>query len=59
MSDCRYAVNTSISGWILFRGAAHETLPEDAASRAIAKALHMAESFRAGLLPFDPLWKPR
>lgn len=46
--------------WLdLFRSAARETLPEEAALRAIAKAEHMAESFRAGLLPFDPLWKPR
>lgn len=45
--------------WLaLFRPAAYETLPEDAACRAIAKAEHMAESFRAGLFLLDLLWKP-
>jgi hemoglobin len=42
--------------WLdLFRVAAKETLPEVAAKAAIAKAEHMAESFRAGLFPFDPV----
>lgn len=42
--------------WLeLFRPAAQETLPEMAARQAIAKAEHMAESFRAGLFPFDPI----
>ncbi|WP_022982933.1 group III truncated hemoglobin [Ideonella sp. B508-1] len=45
--------------WLeLFRPAARETLPEGAARAAIAKAEHMAESFRAGLFPFDPI-EPR
>ncbi len=44
------------SQWLdLFRPVATETLPPEAASRAIARAEHMAESFRAGLFPFDPL----
>jgi hemoglobin len=42
--------------WLaLFRQAALETLPEEAATRAIARAEHMAESFRAGLFPLDPI----
>jgi hemoglobin len=42
--------------WLnLFRPAAAETLPEEAAVRAIAKAEHIAESFRRGLFPFDPV----
>lgn len=42
--------------WLsLFRPAANETLPEEAAIRAIAKAEHIAESFRRGLFPFDPI----
>ena len=40
--------------WLeLFRPTALETLPEDLALKAIARAEHMAESFRAGLFPFD------
>lgn len=42
--------------WLsLFQQAANETLPEEAANRAIAKAEHIAESFRRGLFPFDPI----
>ncbi len=42
--------------WLdLFRPAAMEMLPEEDAKRAIAKAEHIAESFRRGLFPFDPL----
>lgn len=42
--------------WLaLFRPAARETLPEEAATRAISRAEHMAESFRAGLFPLDPI----
>ena len=45
--------------WLdLFRPAALETLPGDAAARAIARAELMAASFRAGLFPFDPLHAP-
>jgi hemoglobin len=45
--------------WLqLFREAAAQTLPAQAAAQAIAKAEHMAESFRAGLFPFDPV-RPR
>lgn len=41
--------------WLeLFRGAALDTLPAEAADAAIASAEHMSESFRAGLFPFDP-----
>lgn len=41
--------------WLeLFREAARETLPEEAARAAIGRAEFMAESFRAGLFPFDP-----
>jgi hemoglobin len=41
--------------WLgLFRAAAQETLPPDAAAQAIARAEHMAQSFRAGLFPLDP-----
>lgn len=44
--------------WLdIFRGAARETLPPDAAARAISRAELMAESFRRGLFPFDPLPK--
>ena len=44
--------------WLaLFRPAARETLPPEAAERAIARAEHMTESFRAGLFPLDPLRK--
>ena len=40
--------------WLdLFRPSARETLPAEAARRAIARAEHMTESFRAGLFPFD------
>lgn len=39
--------------WLaLFRQAAGETLPSAAAERAIARAEHMAESFKAGLFAF-------
>ncbi|MBH2020166.1 MAG: hypothetical protein I8H91_11600 [Burkholderiales bacterium] len=45
--------------WLdLFRPAARETLPGDDAARAIARAELMADSFRAGLFPFDPLHAP-
>ncbi|MEJ1960068.1 MAG: group III truncated hemoglobin [Gammaproteobacteria bacterium] len=44
--------------WLeLFREAARETLPEEAAVRAIARAEHMTESFRRGLFPFEPIRK--
>ncbi len=40
--------------WLaLFREAARETLPEEAASKAIERAEHMSKSFRAGLFPFQ------
>jgi len=40
--------------WLtLFRQAASETLPADAAVQAVARAEHMSQSFRAGLFPFD------
>jgi hemoglobin len=42
-----------------FRVAAHETLPQAAASQAIARAERMTESFRCGLFPFDPVQKTR
>ncbi|WP_244427211.1 group III truncated hemoglobin [Methyloferula stellata] len=39
--------------WLkLFTETANEALPPDYAEKAIAKAHHMAESFRAGLFPF-------
>lgn len=42
--------------WLdLFRPVAERTLPPEAAARAIARAEHMAESFKAGLYPFDPV----
>lgn len=42
--------------WLeLFRPAAHETLPEEAALRAIARAELITESFRAGLFPVEPV----
>jgi hemoglobin len=42
--------------WLeLFRPAAHETLPEEAAVRAIARAELITESFRAGLFPIGPI----
>lgn len=42
--------------WLdLFRATAHESLPPAAADAAIARAEHMAVSFRAGLFPFDPM----
>lgn len=42
--------------WLtLFRSAAFETLPEEFARLAIARAEHMSESFRAGLFPLDPI----
>jgi hemoglobin len=41
--------------WLgLFRNAAHQTLPPEAAVRAIARAELMTRSFRAGLFPLDP-----
>lgn len=40
--------------WLeLFRETALETLPPDAARAAIARAGHMAESFKAGLFTFE------
>jgi hemoglobin len=45
--------------WLtVFRQAAFETLPEDSARNAIARAEHMSESFRAGLFPLDPIRRP-
>ena len=42
--------------WLdLFRPAARETLPEESAARAIARAELVADSFRAGLFPIDPI----
>lgn len=42
--------------WLeLFRSAAANTLPEEAATRAIAKAEHIADSFKRGFFPFDPV----
>ncbi len=42
--------------WLeLFRPAALETLPVEDAHKAIAKAEHIADSFRRGLFPFDPI----
>jgi hemoglobin len=42
--------------WLgLFRPVAVETLPAQAAATAIARAELMAQSFRAGLFPLDPL----
>jgi hemoglobin len=39
--------------WLeLFIAAAKETLPEEQASQAIAKASHMAQCFQSGLFPF-------
>jgi len=44
--------------WLeLFRASTEETLPPDAAQRAIARAELMTESFRRGLFPFDPVQK--
>lgn len=41
--------------WLsLFREAAEETLPADAARKAIGRAEFMAKSFHAGLFPLDP-----
>jgi len=40
--------------WLsLFRETAAETLPPEAATHALARAEHMAKSFKAGLFPFD------
>lgn len=40
--------------WLeLFREAAQEVLPAEAAAFAISRAEHMAKSFKAGLFPFD------
>lgn len=45
--------------WLaLFRETAMETLPPEAARHAIGRAEFMAESFRAGLYPFDPVRAP-
>ncbi|HMW50029.1 MAG TPA: group III truncated hemoglobin [Marinagarivorans sp.] len=42
--------------WLeLFRPAALENLPQEDAYTAIAKAEQIAESFRRGLFPFDPI----
>jgi hemoglobin len=39
--------------WLsLFKVAADQTLPPEAASRAKARAIHMTDSFRVGLFPF-------
>lgn len=38
----------------LFREAAQQTLPPDAAGKAIARAQMVIESFRVGLFPLDP-----
>jgi hemoglobin len=44
--------------WLeMFRVAAHETLPQETSSRAIARAERMTASFRCGLFPFDPVRK--
>lgn len=44
--------------WLnLFREVAPEVLPPAAADKAIRRAEHMADSFRAGLFPFDPMGK--
>jgi hemoglobin len=41
--------------WLdLFRPTAYETLPEEAAVRAIARAELVTSSFRAGLFPIKP-----
>ncbi|NMG35116.1 globin family protein [Azoarcus sp. TTM-91] len=46
--------------WLaLFREAAEEVLPPNAARTAIGRAEFMAESFRAGLFPFDTPLPPR
>lgn len=46
--------------WLsLFRETAVEVLPPAAARQAIGRAEFMAESFRAGLFPFDPVGRPR
>jgi hemoglobin len=47
--------------WLtLFREAAQEVLPADAAELAIARAEHMAEAFKAGMFHgFGPPVKPR
>jgi len=40
--------------WLkLFAETAYETLPKDYADKALAKANHMAESFKSGLFPFQ------
>ena len=46
--------------WLaLFEKTAHATLPADLAARAVAKAQHMAISFKAGIFPFvDAEGKP-
>ncbi|MDD2767990.1 MAG: group III truncated hemoglobin [Methylococcus sp.] len=49
--------------WLeLFRETAREVLPADAAERAVGRAEHMAESFKAGMFSFPrhdgpKLWK--
>jgi hemoglobin len=49
--------------WLeLFRETAREVLPPDAAAKAISRAEHMAESFKAGMFSFPryegpKLWK--
>lgn len=41
------------SRWLaLFEETAKDTLPPDLAAKALAKANHMAESFKAGIFPF-------
>jgi len=45
--------------WLnLFRQTAGEELPPEAARQAIARAEHMAESFKTGLFSFDSYVKP-
>lgn len=48
------------SRWLaLFEETATATLPPDLAAKALAKAKHMAESFKAGIFPFvGPDGKP-
>ncbi|WP_028312713.1 group III truncated hemoglobin [Derxia gummosa] len=42
--------------WLeLFRAAAAETLPPDAAKMAISRAEHMSKSFKVGLFPLETL----
>jgi hemoglobin len=46
--------------WLhLFRQTANEILPHAAAQRAIARAEHIAESFRAGMFTFEHPIRPK